>query len=332
MTQLATVSQHGLAQQSSAMSITEIQQVARMVAASRLFPGIDNEQAAFTLMMLCQSEGLHPMAAVKRYHIIKGRPSMRADAIQAEFQRQGGSLLILEKSERRAAAVFYHPSYPGKDGFELSVSIEDLSGPGGVAVANDMYKKWPRQMLWARLVSEGVRTILPGVIVGIYSDAEVEDMVREDDSRHMIEVSATQASFDEVVTPAPRKTDERPFGQFVNDAIEHCNRTLRTEAHAAGVELTETELARGENLLRRLHAWTANQGLQTKHEVKSQTSHEGRAAILADLYGVHGKPMRKEIIRLVEVDLTNGRKRINDLRGKGEACELEDMTLEEVMS
>lgn len=331
MTQLATV--HPGLPQSREMSISEIAQVAKSVAASRLFPGIDNEQSAFTLMMLCQSKGLHPMAAVERYHIIKGRPSMRADAIHAEFQRQGGSLLILEKSERRAAAVFYHPTYPNKDGFELSVSIEDLSRPEGVAVSNDMYKKWPRQMLWARLVSEGVRTILPGVIVGIYSDAEVEDMIREDDSRRTIEVSATEVASNEALAPAgPRKTDERTFREFVIDATSHCNRTLQTEAHAAGVELGSKDLAQVEDLERRLHAWAANQGLRTKAEAKAEMTAAKREAILTELYTSYGKPMRAEIVRLVEIFQANGRKRVEELRGKGDAYEPEDMTLEEAMS
>src|SRR5262249_43680590 len=68
-------------------AVQAIEPMARHAAASRLF-GMDQAQA-FTLMLIAQSEGLDPIQAMKRYHVIQGRPAMRADAMQAEFQRQG---------------------------------------------------------------------------------------------------------------------------------------------------------------------------------------------------------------------------------------------------
>ena len=330
MTQLATV-QSGLPQ-SREMSIQEISQVAKSVAASRLFPGIENEQAAFTLMMLCQAEGLHPMAAMRRYHIIQGRPSMRADAMQAEYQRQGGVIRWGTSDAQLCEATFFHPVHAPDPGVRISMSFAEAQNAG--LTGNPTWKKFPAAMLRARVISQGVRMVLPGVVVGIYSDAEVEDMVYQDRHDQVVEVAAGGPPVDVETSPpaGPRKTDERTFREFVIDATSHCNRTLQTEAHAAGVELGSKDLARVEDLERRLHAWAANQGLRTKGEAKAEMSVAKREAILTELYASYGKPMRAEIVRLVEIFATNGRKRVEELRGKGDAYEPEDMTLEEAMS
>lgn len=147
-----------------------IELMAKRVAASRLFPGIQTPEAAFTLMLLCQSEGLHPMQAVRRYHIIEGRPSMRADAMLAEFQRQGGKVEWQERSESSVRAVFSHAA---GGSVTITWTIEDAKRAGLWGKGN--WTKYPRHMLTARVISEGIRTVLPGVVAGIYTPEEVAD-------------------------------------------------------------------------------------------------------------------------------------------------------------
>ena len=42
-----------------------------------------------------------------------------------------------------------------------------------------MWKKYPRQMLRSRVISEGVRTVFPGATSGLYEVGEVQDIVAE---------------------------------------------------------------------------------------------------------------------------------------------------------
>lgn len=158
--------------QPQVFTVADMQVMARSVAASRLFPGIENEQSALCLMLLCQSEGLHPMQALRRFHIIKGRPSMRADAMQAEFQRRGGLIRWGRTDAEVCEARFVHPVLAPDPGVSVAFTMEDarLAGLAG----NDSYRKYPRQMLRARVISEGVRMVDPGVVVGIYTPEEVD--------------------------------------------------------------------------------------------------------------------------------------------------------------
>jgi hypothetical protein len=154
------------------LSVADMERMAEQFAKSRLFPGIETTQAAFALMMLCEAEGLHPASALRRYHIISGRPSMRADAMQAEFQRQGGRIEWICSTAEKCAARFYHATH-APDGVEICwdqkrVARAELN-------KNQMHRKYPEQMLRARVVSEGVRMVLPGIVAGIYTPEEVED-------------------------------------------------------------------------------------------------------------------------------------------------------------
>jgi hypothetical protein len=152
------------------MILTDLKEMANAACKSGLFK-MPSVEAALTLMMICQSEGIHPIQAMKRYHIIQGRPSMRSDAMLAEFQRQGGRVEWLTRNDNECTAIFSHEQGG-------SVTVDWTIGRAKAAMlTTDMWKKYPRQMLTARVISEGVRTVLPGVVAGIYTPEELEDSI-----------------------------------------------------------------------------------------------------------------------------------------------------------
>jgi hypothetical protein len=174
-------------------TVRDVEAIATHVAKSRLY-GLSEDQA-FTLMMLAESEGLHPIQAMRRFHVIEGRPSMRADAMQAEFQRHGGRVRWLESNAEKCSAEFSHPVHQPEP-LLVTVTMKELEesevamqwpklregeqfDPRRGKIMKDTYKKFPRQMLRARVISEGVRAVDPGVVVGIYTPEEVSDFEPE---------------------------------------------------------------------------------------------------------------------------------------------------------
>lgn len=149
--------------------MNDIKEMATAVMKSGLF-GMPSIESAVALMLVCQSEGLHPMQAAKRYHIIKGKCAMRSDAMLAEFQRQGGKVEWLERNDKIVAANFSHES-SGTCRFEWTIEMAKQAGLTG----NPTWQKFPRQMLTARCISEAVRTMLPGCVVGVYTPEEIQD-------------------------------------------------------------------------------------------------------------------------------------------------------------
>ena len=84
----------------------ELSTMAAAVAKSRMFPGIDTMEQAYALMLICQSEGIHPMRAMQRYHVIEGRPTWKAVALLAAFKDRGGKVFWAERTGIKVVADF----------------------------------------------------------------------------------------------------------------------------------------------------------------------------------------------------------------------------------
>jgi len=158
-----------------AIPVEKIQLMAEKIAKSGLFPDINTSEKAFTLMMLCQAEGLHPVMALRRYNIIQNRPAMKADTMLAEFNNRGGKVEWLQYSDTVVEAKFIHPN-----GSHITVKwdiemAKKIKQGARALITKDNWQNYPRQMLRARVISEGIRTIMPEVCAGIYTPEEVQD-------------------------------------------------------------------------------------------------------------------------------------------------------------
>lgn len=154
---------------SNIVPITDIQQMAEVASSSKMF-GFKNTQEAMAIMLLCQAENLHPAVAMRDYHVIQGRPALKADAMLARFQQAGGSVQWKEYTDEVVTGIFSHPQ-----GGNLEVTWT-LSKAKSIGIANkDNWRNYPRAMLRARVVSEGIRSVYPGCVVGVYTPEEVQD-------------------------------------------------------------------------------------------------------------------------------------------------------------
>ena len=149
--------------------LQDITQMAEVAAGSKMF-GFKNPQEAMAIMLLCQAENLHPAVAMRDYHVIQGRPALKADAMLARFQQAGGSVNWKDYTDEKVTGVFSHPS-----GGSLEVSWS-LAQAKSIGIANkDNWRNYPRAMLRARCVSEGIRSVYPGCVVGVYTPEEIQD-------------------------------------------------------------------------------------------------------------------------------------------------------------
>ena len=157
----------------------QIERMANAIAKSGLF-GIKTVDQALALMAVAQAEGRHPGSVAKDYHIIQGRPALKADVMLARFQQAGGKVEWKTYSDHNVTAMFSHPN---GGSVEIAWTIEMAQRIG--LATKDSWKNYPRQMLRARVISEGIRTIYPGVIVGEYTVEEVEDF----DHKPMVDIT-----------------------------------------------------------------------------------------------------------------------------------------------
>lgn len=152
----------------------QLQVMAKAVTESGLF-GLKNQNQAFTLMMIAESEGIHPIKAIQTYSIINGMPSLKSTEVQARFQKSGGKLQWIETTEKKAVCKMSHPD-GGEYTSEFSIEMAKQMGLS----EKDNWKKMPKQMLMARAITAGVRALYPACLNNMYSDMEAIDMPKED--------------------------------------------------------------------------------------------------------------------------------------------------------
>lgn len=148
----------------------DVEKMAKAVAESGLF-GVRKPEEALALMLIAQAEGQHPAIAARDYHIIKGRPALKADALLARFQAAGGRVEWKEYTDDVVTGVFNHPA-----GGSISVSWTISQAKNiGLVRPDSGWVKYPRAMLRSRCISEGIRAVYPGCAVGTYTVEEVQD-------------------------------------------------------------------------------------------------------------------------------------------------------------
>jgi len=158
---------------------TDMERMAAAVAKSGLF-GMKTTEQALALMIVAQSENRHPGSVAAEYHIIQNRPALKADAMLARFQQAGGVVEWVEYTDKKVSGKFSHSvNSPVPVLIEWTLEQAQKAGLAG----KDNWKNYPRQMLRARVVSEGVRTVYPAVCVGVYTPEEVQDFEPADKGR-----------------------------------------------------------------------------------------------------------------------------------------------------
>ena len=222
----------------------EMSKMAAVAANSRMF-GFKTQDEALAIMLLCQGEGLHPAVALRDYHVISGRPSMKSDAMLARFQQAGGSVKWSRYDETGVSGVFSHPS---GGSVEITWTIEQAKAAN--LSGKDVWKAYPRAMLRARCISEGIRTVFPACIVGTYTPEEIDAMPPE--PRHVENLAAA-------VAPAPA-----PAARPASEALPLIGPDGKEHA-AANIEAwhtwAQTAIGRMSNDPAALRAWAdANAG------------------------------------------------------------------------
>ena len=155
---------------SALVPVDQVERMALAIAKSGLF-GTKTPDQAMALMLVAQAEGLHPAKAAIEYHIIQGRPTLKADAMLARFQAAGGKVRWTAMTDQRVVGEFSHPQ-GGSVEIEWTIEMAKRAG----LTKNPTWTQYPRAMLRSRCTSEGIRTVFPGVMVGALTPEEVEDI------------------------------------------------------------------------------------------------------------------------------------------------------------
>jgi hypothetical protein len=157
-------------------------------------PGIG---VVYAMAAMCENKS--PIQVIREYHVIQGKLADDADALLAKFlAKPGTKRKIISRTPELASIQL---TTPDGETQTFSFSWEEAKqerfvyGKGKELKDNWATPRGRMQMLWARVISDGVRAMDPGIACGIKTAAEIED-----------EPAAAGPALNLTVGPAPTPT------------------------------------------------------------------------------------------------------------------------------
>jgi hypothetical protein len=149
---------------------TEIMSIGKAFAESGMFPDIKSAAQAIVKIQAGAELGIAPFAAMSGIHIISGKPTIGAGVMAAMVKASGKyNYRVTEQTDKVCSIIFY-------EGAEIigtsTFTIEDAKKAG-----TKNTEKFPRNMLFARAMSNGVKWYTPDVFAGpVYVPEEMESV------------------------------------------------------------------------------------------------------------------------------------------------------------
>lgn len=196
---------NGLATRAAGLQITNIDELARiadMFAKSGLFKDAQDAAKAGVKIMAGQAWGIDPFSAMTGINIIAGKPAIGANLMAAKVKGSGKyDFRVREMTDQACSIEFF------ERGESLGVStftIEDARKAG-----TQNLQKFPRNMLYARAMSNGQRWYCPDVFTSpTYTPEELGAQV--DGDGNVIEVARVERARPALEKPA-EVVDAHPF-------------------------------------------------------------------------------------------------------------------------
>lgn len=147
------------------------QRRAKAYSESGYWPDTKSIAQALVKIEAGQSLGLPPLVAMSEVHVIDGKPTLGAGALASLVKTSGRyDYQVVELTPTRCVLRFIDRGEPiGDSTFDLNNAKDaGLAGRGP-------WKQYPRNMLFARAISNGVAWFCPDVVSGrVYTPEEID--------------------------------------------------------------------------------------------------------------------------------------------------------------
>ena len=167
----------------TSINTTDIMNISKAFYESGMFTDIKSIAQAMVKISAGQEIGIPPFAAMTGIHIIQGKPTIGAGLIASRVKGSGKyDYKVIEASEKVCSIDFYQ----GKDKIGNSTfTIEDAKK----ALTKNI-DKFPKNMLFARAISNGVKWYCPDIFSGpVYVPEEMPSITTEEATHVVIDTT-----------------------------------------------------------------------------------------------------------------------------------------------
>jgi len=128
-------------------------------------------QAVLTAILMGQELGFSPMAALRVVVVINGVPTLSAAGMKAKAIKAGGQFKTVEWTDEVCTIKVTRQGWSESEVVTYSIDDAKLQG----LTNKDNWKRMPKQMLYARAVTMGIRNVFADVVEGVYGTEEMLD-------------------------------------------------------------------------------------------------------------------------------------------------------------
>lgn len=219
------------------ITTTEIMTIAKSFADSGMFPDCKSMAQAAVKIQAGREFGIQPFAAMSGIHIIQGKPTIGAGLMSARVKGFGKYDYKVIEHNDKVCSIEYFEKLPANGLRSIGVSTFTIEDARKAGTKN--LDKFPKNMLFARAMSNGVKWFTPDIYeMPVYVPEEMAQ-VTEDVQAQVVEVPAP--------TPKKRVLNEVQFQAMLTkiQAMEYLKDgiTLVKDWALENVELTPEQIA-----------------------------------------------------------------------------------------
>jgi len=150
-------------------SLDDTMMLGKLLAQSGYFADSRDAGQAVVKVLAGAELGFGPIASMTGINIIKGKVTLSANLIAAAIKRSGRyNYRVSEMTDTACKIVFYE----GKE--QIGVSTFTMDDAKAAGLAGDNWRKFPRNMLFARAISNGAKWYCPDLSGGpLYTPDEL---------------------------------------------------------------------------------------------------------------------------------------------------------------
>lgn len=159
------------------VSTSDIMNIAKAFSDSGMFPDIKSAAQAAVKIQAGKEFGIQPFASMSGIHIIQGKPTIGAGLMAARVKGFGKYDYLVKKHDDKICEIeFFEKTQAGKQSLGVSTfTIEEAKKAG-----TKNMDKFPKNMLFARAMSNGVKWYTPDIYeTPVYVPEEMEHVTVE---------------------------------------------------------------------------------------------------------------------------------------------------------
>lgn len=175
--------QDALAKIENVQNDLTLSQVGHLFATSGFFSDVKGEAQAITKILAGAENGFGPFTSMSGIHIIKGKVELGADLIATGIKKSGKYEFRVKELTTQSCTIEFFEKSEFTNGKWQSIGVSTFTQDDAKAagISGDMYKKYGRNMLFARAITNGQAWYCPDVFESrVYSEGEISGYTQEE--------------------------------------------------------------------------------------------------------------------------------------------------------